>query len=93
VAAAAAAGFDLSTHRARQATAVVLEEYDLVYGMAAVHRDGVLETVPGMAGRVHLLDPGGRDVMDPYGLDAEAYRFAWDHIATGVAARAPDWGP
>jgi protein-tyrosine-phosphatase len=91
VRAASEAGADASGHKARSLTAEMIAAADEVYAMTAAHRVAVLRLVPEAAGRVHLLDPSGRDVDDPYGGSLEDYRRACTQIAESIEARLADW--
>ena len=55
VAAAAERGVDIRGHEARTMSTAMLEEADLVLGMATEHREEVARLVPAAAGRVFTL--------------------------------------
>jgi protein-tyrosine-phosphatase len=40
---------------------------------------------------VALLDPAGRNIADPFGGDAAAYRHARRRLETSMAARLAGW--
>lgn len=88
---ASEAGADASEHRARSVTAEMIAGADEIYAMTAAHRAAVLRLLPEASGRVHLLDPSGRDVDDPYGGSLEDYRRACVRIAEAIEARLAGW--
>ncbi|MGO4700484.1 low molecular weight protein-tyrosine-phosphatase [Dyella sp. 2RAB6] len=79
VRAAAVAGFDLSTHRARQLRAADLDEYDLVLAMDSDNLRGIrhLVTAHSRAETALFLPWTGtappQDFPDPYYGEAEAF--------------------
>jgi protein-tyrosine phosphatase len=75
-------------HRSRQATAEIVEEADVIYGMAREHVEKLVAWQPSIRARVFPFDPK-RDVADPMGRGMEAYRAAARHIAD----RMPDLLP
>jgi protein-tyrosine-phosphatase len=77
--AAAEAGLDLASHRARQLVPAMLEEASLVLVMTPEQRQAAVGLAPAAAGRVHLLcdyatGTAGEAVPDPFGSDLETYR-------------------
>lgn len=85
------AGFDLSAHRAQQATRELLSAQDLVLTLDRGHSDWINARHPQLRGRVHKLLKwrDDADVADPYQLPREAFDTAWAAIEQGVA----DWLP
>ncbi|HUS24768.1 MAG TPA: low molecular weight protein-tyrosine-phosphatase [Candidatus Binatia bacterium] len=87
---AAQHGFDLTPHRARQASSSMLLTADLVLTMTREHSDWVHARVPQMRGRVQLL---GRwrdlEIPDPYQRPREAFLGVFEQIDDCVA----DWLP
>ena len=83
-------GFDLATHRGRQAQPQLLATSDLVLVMTREHADWVHERAPPLRGRVHLL---GRwreqEIPDPYGRDRSTFDSVFEQIDDCVA----DWLP
>ncbi len=88
------AGFDLSSHRARRATARLVSGADLILVMEPHHRSA-LEAMGAPMDRVHLLseypEPGdpGLPVSDPYGASKEAYEECWRRIRVHVRRLVP----
>ncbi len=80
-------GVDVSHHRATALDHAMRADPDEVYVMTARHLADVRAWYPELADRVELLDPEGRDILDPYGLDAATYREARDHIIRSLEAR------
>jgi protein-tyrosine phosphatase len=69
-------GLDLRSHRSRPVTPGLLDRADRILVMEREHRRSLVEWAPDAAERIALLDPGGRDVPDPYGRGPEAYAAA-----------------
>ncbi len=86
---AAAHGYDLSAHRAQQATLPLLSASDLILTLDQSHNDWLNSNYPQLRGRVHkLLKWGGNyDVEDPYRRPRSAFEEAWGEIEVGVG----DW--
>ena len=90
-AAAAEIGLDLGGHTATQFTLRAGSAVDRIYVMTGEQRRVLLQMDPGLSGKVDLLDPDGRDLPDPHGLDLDAYRAVRDDIAAAIARRAGEW--
>ena len=54
-------------------TADLARTADYIVAMTADHLDTLLDHVPEVADRSRLLDPQGRDLADPVGMDREVY--------------------
>jgi len=78
---------DLSAHESQPLTEALVRQADVILTMTAAHRDAILAQFPDAAGRVSMLDPGRRDVIDPIGGPLETYRRCAAQIAGHVAAR------
>ena len=91
VTATAEIGVEAAEHLARMLTPEIAEGCDRIYVMTQMHRNQILEIAPHLAGRVHLLDPTGRDIEDPYGRRLGIYRRARDHIGEAIEARLDEW--
>src|SRR5271156_6032418 len=61
-------GFDISAHRARQATPALLTSAQLILALDQSHYDVICRSHPALRGRVHKLGRwrGNIDVPDPY---------------------------
>ena len=78
-------GLDISSHRARQLTAAMVEATDLVVVMEQRHVVDVEALTPAARGRVHLLGRFGRfEVPDPYKRPREAFEESLALIERGV---------
>lgn len=74
VEALASVGAEPSRHLAQQVTRRMVESASVVYAMTNSHRRVLTSLAPDLAGKIHLLDPDGKDVADPIGRGAEVYR-------------------
>ena len=84
--AAAAVGLDLSGHVARQLTADIASDHDLILVMEPAQRSGITRRFPHLSGRVMLLSQwsGGQPVADPYRRGEAAHIAARDAILAGA---------
>jgi protein-tyrosine-phosphatase len=73
-------------HTARQLTAAMCADTDVVYCMTREQRDAVVALAPSAADRTVCLDPDG-DVADPSGRPVEAYRDCAAALQTLVRRR------
>ena len=90
VAVAADQGCDVRGHRARQLSAWMCQQADLILVMDQTHRLALEERFPLARGKVFRLGHyGSFDVADPYRKPREAFEDAWAAIARGVE----DWAP
>lgn len=79
-------GLDLSAHRARQLTAAMVEEVELVLVMEKRHVADVEALTPAARGRVQLLGRFGRfEVADPYRRPRAAFENSLAQIERGLA--------
>ena len=70
-------GLDLSSHRARQLSASMVMEFDLVLTMETGHVKAIENMVPSAKGRVYRLGKwGDYDIPDPYQKPREAFEEA-----------------
>jgi tRNA threonylcarbamoyl adenosine modification protein (Sua5/YciO/YrdC/YwlC family) len=83
-------GVDLATHRSRPLTPTMLEDADDVFVMTTDQRRSILEFAPELAARVRLLDRGGKDIEDPFGLGDEVYAKAAERIHRALVERLDD---
>lgn len=83
-------GADISAHRARQLSAAMVSNADLVLVMEDYHRRRVVELVPEAASRTRLLAaylPGaepGSEIEDPVGRSPDFYRQTAARLATAL---------
>jgi protein-tyrosine phosphatase len=79
-------GIDLTRHRARQLTASMVEEVDLVLVMEKGHVAEVEAMTPAARGRVHLLGRFGRyEIADPFRKPRKAFEESLELIERGLA--------
>jgi Protein-tyrosine-phosphatase len=88
---AGARGYDLSAHRARQVTAAMMAEADLVLVMDQGHRNWLSGHFPQYSGRVFKLRRwlDDTDVEDPFRRPKLAFEIALHAIEEGAAAWLP----
>lgn len=83
-------GADLSDHRARSVTPDLLDGSDLILTMAAAHREWILERMPYLEERVHLIGRWrGMDILDPMGGTEADFRRTLEEIESCLQ----DWQP
>jgi protein-tyrosine phosphatase len=82
-------GYDISAHRAQQATDSLLRAADLILVLDQSHREWIARALPQLTGRVHKLGKwrGDRDVADPYGQSKTAFERSFADIEAGI----DDW--
>ena len=81
-------GLDIASHRARQLTAEMLHDADLVLVMEAGHRNVIDANEPTARGKVFRLGEWqDMDIPDPYRQPREAFETTLGLIDRGVA----DW--
>lgn len=71
---------DLQTHQSRSLSERLLRHADLVLTMTQSHRSAILDRMPDLAPKVHLLSGGTYDVSDPFGGPEEGYAACADQI-------------
>ena len=81
---------DVSGHSARQLTAEILEDVDLVLTMTVNHKRSIQQKFPSVAAKVFTIkEYAGKteelDIHDPYGYGLEAYRRVADELQTNLA--------
>ena len=80
-------GIDVTDHRSRSVWDAG-ESADIIYALSSEHRAAMVKRWPERAATIHLLDPEGRSIDDPYGLELADYRRARNEIDSAVRARA-----
>jgi len=88
-------GIDLSEHASQPLTEDLVHQADVIWTMTAAHRAALLAQFPEAAGRVEVLAPDRRDVLDPIGGPRSTYRECARQIHDSIAARIAtlDLGP
>lgn len=79
-------GIDGKAHRARQLTAAMLREADLVLGAEKRHVDAMIRMAPAASGKIFLFDHwvNQRDIPDPYMQEREAFERVFGMLEQGV---------
>lgn len=77
--------------KARRLTREMLDEAEAVYVMTAGHRASVLRMAPGVAAKIHLLDPAGKDITDPLGGGQALYSATARTMRTMIRQRVQEW--
>ena len=82
-------GIDGTAHRARQLTAAMLREADLVLGAEKSHVDAMIRLAPEASGKIFLFDHwvSRRDIPDPY----MQQRAAFEHVFGMLEQGADSW--
>jgi protein-tyrosine phosphatase len=89
-------GLDLSAHRARQFTAAIGADHDLILVMERAHRDEISQIAPHLTARTMLFDhwSGAKGIADPYQNGQAAYEQAFTTILDASktwATRLASW--
>jgi protein-tyrosine phosphatase len=90
--AAAELGGDLRGHESQPLTESLVHQADVILTMTAAHRAALLAQFPEAGGRVMMLSPDRRDVIDPIGGSLETYRSCARQIHEHVTARIDTLG-
>jgi protein-tyrosine phosphatase len=80
-------GGDLGSHESQPLTEPLVRQADVILTMTAAHRNAILAQFPEAGGRVMMLAPDRKDVIDPIGGSLETYRTCARQIQGHVAAR------
>jgi protein-tyrosine phosphatase len=80
------AGIDASGHRARQVTAEIVRDSDMILVMEPGHESALLELTPFARGRVFLLGKWSQDrpIPDPYRRSSEYFKYVYEMIQQDV---------
>jgi len=81
------AGISPEPHRARQLTADLVHDADVVYVMTRDHASGVARLSPEGAGKIIILRTDGGDVADPIGQSQAAYHACCAQLGSHISAR------
>jgi len=84
---AATLGADLRSHESQPLTESLVRQADVILTMTAGHKAAVLAQFPEAGGRVEMLSPDRRDVIDPIGGSLENYRACALQIREHLLAR------
>ncbi|MDT8306276.1 MAG: low molecular weight protein arginine phosphatase [Anaerolineae bacterium] len=83
---------DISSHRAREVSAEVLEEADLILCMESGHAEALRVEFPEAAERIYLLSEmsgGNQSISDPYGGPVLGYARMIDEVSFLIDAGLP----
>jgi len=80
-------GIDITDHQSRPLTVDSLLASDYIWVMTRDHLEAAAGLAPEAAPRMVLVDPSGREVPDPMGGDAAAYRECTDQIEEALTER------
>ena len=81
----------VAPHAARNLTAELADQADLIFCMTSAHRRAVLDMIPSAAAKTYCLDPEG-DIADPIGLGLAAYIQCARQIQRLVRLRSDELG-
>jgi len=81
-----AQGIDISKHRSRAIGRHLIDESDVIFVLAKVHRDAVIEISPQAADKCLLL-ADDRDIADPIGQSQQVYDKCAEYIEQAVKKR------
>ncbi|MFO0941785.1 MAG: Sua5/YciO/YrdC/YwlC family protein [Pirellulales bacterium] len=73
-------GLSLVEHQSRSVTTHALNTADLILTMTRSHRNGILEQMPEISGKVKLVSGSSSDVSDPFGGPQPVYAACADQI-------------
>lgn len=79
-------GYCLKSHKARQLTRIMCQEYDLILIMEKAHIAAVSYFSPEVRGKTMLLGYWNqkKDIPDPYGKSADAFEYTFSLIKESV---------
>ncbi len=82
-------GYDITAHRAQQATSPLLQWADLILAMDQTHIEWVIMRLPQLRGRVFRIGKwrNEMDIVDPYKQPLSAFVDVYENISDAV----DDW--
>lgn len=81
----AAAGIDITSHRARMLTDAIARDADLILVMDEQQKRHIAAQYPYTRGKVfRLAEAAKQDIPDPYRQEAEVFRRVYSQIERGV---------
>lgn len=88
-------GFDISAHRAQQASLPLLTKMDLILTLDQTHNDWIGGRFPQLAGRTHKLGrwSNNANIADPYRKPKAAFEQAFAEISRGTEEWVKRIGP
>jgi len=85
-------GADLGRHESQPLTESLVSQADVILTMTASHRAAILAQFPEAGGRLAMLSPDRRDVLDPVGGSLDTYRSCAAQIRGHLTARMDTLG-
>ncbi len=73
-------GLNLKNHQSRSVSERSLRDADLVLTMTNSHRCAIVDRMPDLASKIHLLSGSDKDVSDPFGGSESVYSACADQI-------------
>ena len=73
-------GLNLQNHQSHSITERSLRQADLILTMTNSHRSAILERMPALSDKVHLISGGKGDLSDPFGGPESLYEACADQI-------------
>jgi len=91
---AAQNGVSLDGHIARQFTADLAADFDLILALEKRHMRTIAEMAPAVSGKTMLFGQwiGNQEIVDPYRKSSEFYRLVYQQVAEASAAWANKLG-
>lgn len=86
IAACADKGVDIKDHKSTTLTQQLIEEYDVIYAMARIHRERVADLCPEEADKCVLI-AGDEEIPDPIGQSERVFKDCADSIEKAVRER------
>jgi protein-tyrosine phosphatase len=83
-------GYDIRAHRARSFSIELAKSARLLYGLDRSHIDFLSPYFHTRRDDLRLLDPGGKEILDPYGKPLAFYRRVVEAMAKACQARADE---
>ena len=85
-------GGNLDGHESQPLTESLVAQADIILTMTAAHRAAILAQFPEAGGRLAMLSPDRRDVIDPVGGSIDTYRSCARQIHGHLTARMDTLG-
>ncbi|MEI6657170.1 MAG: Sua5/YciO/YrdC/YwlC family protein [Planctomycetota bacterium] len=85
-------GGNLGGHESQPLTESLVAQADIILTMTAAHRAAILAQFPEAGGRLAMLSPDRRDVIDPVGGSIDTYRSCARQIHGHLTARMDTLG-
>ncbi len=86
VEACAARQVDITKHRSRALTTLLIEQSDVIFALTSGHRQAVMEMCPEASSKCFLLEEGA-DIGDPIGMSQAVYNNCAERIDKAIMKR------